>query len=68
MLPELGQVDVDVEAERQRVDIVDTQSDTVVIRNLSKVYNSKTRGNRVAVNQLCLGIPPGQVHVCGGGG
>ncbi|EPY89532.1 ATP-binding cassette, sub-family A (ABC1), member 7 [Camelus ferus] len=56
-LPPLGEEDEDVARERERVMLGDTQGDVLVLRDLTKVY----RGQRtLAVNRLCLGIPPGE--------
>lgn len=52
--------DVDVLAERQRVDIGAASSDLLQVSRLSKVYRHLNRRVQ-AVNKLSFGIPAGEV-------
>ncbi|KAK9829531.1 hypothetical protein WJX72_006343 [[Myrmecia] bisecta] len=53
-----GVEDADVEVERQRVQQGRADAETICIRNLQKVYGG--RPPKVAVHDLCLGVPSGQ--------
>ena len=48
--------DPDVLAENERVDAGGANDDLIVLNHLTKVYDT----GKVAVDNLCLGIPPGQ--------
>ncbi|XP_035280221.1 phospholipid-transporting ATPase ABCA1-like isoform X1 [Anguilla anguilla] len=56
LLP-LGEEDEDVARERQRILSGGGHTDILEIRELTKVYKSKTMP---AVDRLCVGIPPGE--------
>eukprot|EP00126_Sphaerothecum_destruens_P005765 Sdes_comp19027_c0_seq1m9586 len=53
--------DEDVLHEEKRVVEGNTHSDSIVIKNLCKVYPGSQKGqDRLAVNNLCVGISPGE--------
>uniref|UniRef100_A0A3B3QVD2 ATP-binding cassette sub-family A member 2 n=1 Tax=Paramormyrops kingsleyae TaxID=1676925 RepID=A0A3B3QVD2_9TELE len=52
--------DVDVACERRRVLRGDADNDMLKIENLTKVYKSRRMGRILAVDQLCLGVRPGE--------
>lgn len=56
-----GEEDCDVGLERKRVEGGLASEDTVVVHRLRKVYPGQgLDGEKVAVDNLSLGIPPGQ--------
>ncbi|XP_061418243.1 phospholipid-transporting ATPase ABCA1-like isoform X5 [Lethenteron reissneri] len=56
-LQPVSEEDEDVARERTRLTNDEGGSDTLVIRNLTKVYNGK---KKPAVDRICVGIPPGE--------
>jgi ATP-binding cassette subfamily A (ABC1) protein 3 len=54
------QEDADVAAERSRVESGAADDDIVLVKNLSKTYVISSQPPKLAVADLCLGIPPGQ--------
>jgi hypothetical protein len=55
-LEENAILDEDVIAENKRVESGEADDDLIVLNHLTKVYDT----GKVAVDNLCLGIPPGQ--------
>ncbi|CAM1324270.1 ABCA2 (predicted) [Pycnogonum litorale] len=56
----IDEEDSDVADERRRVKRGKTRGDLLVIKDLTKVYNTRKLGKNLAVNQLCLGVPEGE--------
>ncbi|XP_050394470.1 ATP-binding cassette sub-family A member 2 [Patella vulgata] len=52
--------DVDVATERKRVLKGNGRYDLLRLENLTKVYRTSKLGNHVAVDRVCLGVPPGE--------
>ncbi|GFS22091.1 ATP-binding cassette sub-family A member 2-like [Elysia marginata] len=52
--------DEDVATERKRVLKGDGKFDSLVLENLTKVYKTRKLGRHLAVDRLCLGVPPGE--------
>lgn len=52
--------DEDVATERKRVLKGDGKFDSLVLENLSKVYKTRKLGRHLAVDRVCLGVPPGE--------
>ncbi|XP_071097331.1 ATP-binding cassette sub-family A member 2-like isoform X1 [Haliotis cracherodii] len=52
--------DVDVAAERKRVLKGTGRYDMLRLENLTKVYKTAKLGRHLAVDKLCLGVPPGE--------
>ncbi|XP_012935434.1 ATP-binding cassette sub-family A member 2 [Aplysia californica] len=57
--PQVGE-DNDVAIERRRVTRGNGKYDTLVLDNLTKVYKTRKLGRHLAVDRLCLGVPPGE--------
>ncbi|XP_071820131.1 ATP-binding cassette sub-family A member 2-like isoform X3 [Apostichopus japonicus] len=56
----IPQEDEDVLRERQRVLNNETEKDILVLKNLTKIYKTRKLGKHLAVDGLCLGVPPGE--------
>uniref|UniRef100_A0A8C0GHW2 P-type phospholipid transporter n=1 Tax=Chelonoidis abingdonii TaxID=106734 RepID=A0A8C0GHW2_CHEAB len=56
-LPPLGGEDEDVAREREKITSGARQGDILVLHDLTKVYRAK---KKLAVDRLCVGIPPGE--------
>ncbi|BFZ20641.1 hypothetical protein BsWGS_23680 [Bradybaena similaris] len=52
--------DGDVSVERKRVLKGNGKYDMLVLENLTKVYTTRKLGRHLAVDRLCLGVPPGE--------
>lgn len=52
--------DHDVATERKRVLRGSGKYDVLCLENLSKVYKTRKLGKHLAVDRLCLGVPPGE--------
>lgn len=60
----VGSVDQDIVSEKQRIISGDADGDAIRIEGLRKVYNPNSKNKKVAVKDLWLGIPAGQVLTC----
>lgn len=52
--------DYDVAAERKRVLKGSGKYDVLCLENLTKVYKTRKLGRHLAVDRVCLGVPPGE--------
>lgn len=52
--------DKDVATERRRVLKGNGKYDMLVLENLTKVYKTRKQGRHLAVDRVCLGVPPGE--------
>ncbi|XP_055898501.1 ATP-binding cassette sub-family A member 2-like [Biomphalaria glabrata] len=52
--------DKDVATERKRVLKGNGKYDALVLENLTKVYKTRKLGRQLAVDRVCLGVPPGE--------
>ncbi|ESP00897.1 hypothetical protein LOTGIDRAFT_81234, partial [Lottia gigantea] len=52
--------DIDVTMERKRVLKGNGRYDLLRLENITKVYRTRKLGNHVAVDRICLGVPPGE--------
>ncbi|KAL8562888.1 hypothetical protein ACOMHN_004580 [Nucella lapillus] len=56
----LQEEDYDVATERKRVVKGNGKYDVLCLENLTKVYKTRKLGKHLAVDRLCLGVPPGE--------
>ncbi|XP_059174017.1 ATP-binding cassette sub-family A member 2-like isoform X2 [Physella acuta] len=59
-LSSLAGEDNDVAIERKRVLKGNGKYDMLVLENLTKVYRTRRLGRHLAVDRICLGVPPGE--------